>query len=265
MERHAVVDLVATHERPVAGGAAPLLQAGEERRVTGRRGPQRPGRDAAAVPAGAAPLRAVAPEVAMPAEPEDRLPADAAGAGAGPMRGLAERGRRQAEAPGSPVLVGSADRPCPVVRHRAAGRERAGKPVGAQRMPVPVARDRAARDIGNRAAAERVDENGGRQPRAEQAVAGRGVAQVVAGRAGVACHRAEGSPREPRAGGRWFAQGRPDVVNVRLTVRRCRVAAASSVRVRATHRGRDRARCRRPPPRSRRGRSGSRYRCRSCP
>ena len=75
------------------GGAAPPLQLRQQLGLTGRRDPEFPGRDAAAVPARPAVGLALAPKVTVPAEPIDRLAAEAAGAGLGAMGRLAERGR----------------------------------------------------------------------------------------------------------------------------------------------------------------------------
>jgi len=102
VERHAVVDLAAAQQALPGGGAAPPLQLGQQLGLTGRRDPEFPGRDAAAVPARPAVGLALAPEVAVPAEPEDRLAAQAAGAGLGAMGRLAERGRTD---PTMPLLT----------------------------------------------------------------------------------------------------------------------------------------------------------------
>src|SRR5215217_2167332 len=146
-QRDAVVDLGAPQEPPSGRPATPSLQALQEARLIARRVPELPGRDARRVPLAAA-RAAGARKVAVPAEPEHRLAADAAGPRPLGEALLAIRRRRGPEAL---VLA-----PAPALRRAAAAGERPGEAVGAQGMGPPVELDRPRRQLGDPARRERV-------------------------------------------------------------------------------------------------------------
>src|SRR5215208_2369856 len=146
-ERDAVVDLGAAQEPPSGRAATTSLQALQEAGLIARRVPELPGRDTGRVPLPAA-RAAGARNVAMPAEPEHRLSADAAGTRPLGEARVAIRRRRRPEAL---VLT-----PAPTRRRAAAAGERSGEAVGAQRVGAPVELDRPRRQLGNPARRERV-------------------------------------------------------------------------------------------------------------
>ena len=96
-QRHAVIDLGGLPQPLTALRAAPRLDALEDARMIARRVPQPPRHHAGGVPFGIA-VRSAIPQVDVPAEAEDRLPAHAAVARAARERGLAIGRGRRAEA-----------------------------------------------------------------------------------------------------------------------------------------------------------------------
>ena len=180
VERHAVVHLAVARQAPARHGATPLLQTRQELRLVGGRGPDLPGRRTAGVPAGPAVGLAPSPQVAVPAEAVDRLAAQAAGAGPGPVGGLAEGRGRHPEAARPPVAVLHGEAPAPALRHGAARRQRPREPVGPQRMVAPVAFHGEARLGRDQRPRLRVHQDGARedgrqgfgQPGPRQGVAG---------------------------------------------------------------------------------------------
>ncbi len=97
-QRHPVVDLGVLAEALAGQAAAALLQALEPVEMVARRGPQFPGGDAAAVPGRVFVGAAVVPQIAVPAEPKNRLAAHAAMAGTLGVRRLTIGRGRGAEA-----------------------------------------------------------------------------------------------------------------------------------------------------------------------
>src|SRR5258707_9465565 len=93
-ERHAVIDFRGLPQALSGFGAAPRLQSLEQAHLVARCVPELPGRDAGGVP-GSVAVRPSVPQVDVPAEAIDRLPAHAAMAGTARERGLTiGRGRR---------------------------------------------------------------------------------------------------------------------------------------------------------------------------
>ena len=152
-------------EPRAGGGAAMVLQTSQMPHVIARRGPQLPGRDAAAVPRRIAVGMRVAPQIAVPAEPEHRLPTYAAIARASGMGLFAKRGRRRAKAEQHPRRFPVAAPPHPAFRRAAQRRERAGELVGADRMLPPIGFDGAPRGRRDERAGERVPQHGRRKDR----------------------------------------------------------------------------------------------------
>jgi hypothetical protein len=107
--------------------------------VAARGRPHLPGRDAGRVPARSSVDGTRLPEIAVPAEPEDRLAADAAVARPATEGFVAEWRWRHSEKPGP--RRGPVAGPGPVWRRTAAGRERACQPVGTHRVGAPVTCD----------------------------------------------------------------------------------------------------------------------------
>lgn len=77
-QRYAMVYLSFSQESPPGFVAAPLLKGLQETKLAAWRGPELPGRNAAGVPACVPVVAARAPEIAVPAEAENWLAADAA-------------------------------------------------------------------------------------------------------------------------------------------------------------------------------------------
>src|SRR5258708_1610590 len=75
-QRHAMIDLCGLPQASAGLRAAPLLQPLEDARIVARRCPKIPGNHAGGVPDGV-PVCAAVPQVYVPAEPVDRLTADA--------------------------------------------------------------------------------------------------------------------------------------------------------------------------------------------
>src|SRR3954452_4847547 len=115
-KRDALIDLGAAQEPPSGRSAATPLQALQEAGLIARRVPELPRRDTRRVPLAAA--VAAAPELAVPAEPEHRLAADAAGARALGKARIAIGRRRRPEA-FAPLFA-----PAPALRCAAAAGER---------------------------------------------------------------------------------------------------------------------------------------------
>src|SRR6266567_7298284 len=109
--------------------------------VVARRRPQLPGRDAASVPARIPVGTLVAPQIAMPSEPEHRLAAHATIARPLGMGLFAKRRRRRAKPERRPRRY----LPDPAFRRAAQRRERAGELVGPDRMLAPIGFEGAAR------------------------------------------------------------------------------------------------------------------------
>ena len=168
-QRHAVIDLRVLAEPRAGGGAAMVLQTSQMPHVIARRSPQLPGRDAAAVPRRIAVGMRVAPQIAVPAEPEHRLPADAARARTPAVDLFAKRGGRRAKAERHVRRFAAADPPDPAFRRAAQRGERAGEPVGPDRMLPPIGFDGASRGRRDERAGERVQPYGGRKDRRQMA------------------------------------------------------------------------------------------------
>src|SRR5712691_8860218 len=109
-QRHAMVDLGGLPQPLAGGGAAPRLQPLDHPVETARRIPQLPRHHAGGVPAGIG-VGSALPEVDVPAEAVDRLPAHAAEARTEGESGLAVRRRRTAKARWQLVLATIAQAP----------------------------------------------------------------------------------------------------------------------------------------------------------
>src|ERR1700730_4421250 len=94
-QRHAVIDLGVLAEPRTRGGTAMVLQTPQMPHVIARRRPQLPGHDAAGMPRRIPVRTLIAPQIAMPAEAEHRLPAHAAIARASGVDLFAKRRRRR--------------------------------------------------------------------------------------------------------------------------------------------------------------------------
>src|SRR5262245_65460818 len=112
--------------------------------MVARCAPEIPGRDTGRVPARLL-IRPGLPEVDMPAEPVDRLSADAAEAAATREGVLAIGRRRLPEAPRQVGIAALAKPPGPPCGRAAFCRQRACEPVGAQGVGAAIARDRQPR------------------------------------------------------------------------------------------------------------------------
>ncbi len=157
-QRHAVVDLGGLPQAPAAFAAAPRLQAAQQRRFAARRVPELPGDHAGAVPGGIL-VRAAAPQIDMPAETENRLPADAAKAGTARIFGFAIRRRRYPERRRQAALALIGETPGPSVGRAALARQRPRQAIGAQRMRAPIGIDRQPRRRRHERAAERAPQH----------------------------------------------------------------------------------------------------------
>ncbi len=211
-QRHAVIDLGVLAEPRAGGGAAMVLQPSQMPHVIARRGPQFPGRDAAAVPGRIAVGMRVAPQIAMPAEPEHRLPTYAAIARASGMGLFAKRGGWRAKAKRRTRGFPAAAPPHPTFRCAAQCRERAGELVGADRMLPPIGFDGASRGRRDERAGERVPQHGRRKDR-------RQIAPQARQRLGV-------SLRAPRGRGHRSDLGWAVVATI-LPAKRCRFVATA--------------------------------------
>src|SRR6266487_2145336 len=127
--------------------------------VVARRRPQLPGRDAASVPARIAVGTLVAPQIAMPSEPEHRLAAHTAIAWPLGMGLFAKRRRRRAKPERCPRRY----LPGPAFRRAAQRRERAGELVGPDRMLAPIGFNGAARGRRNERAGAGMQQHGCRK------------------------------------------------------------------------------------------------------
>src|SRR3569623_3596323 len=111
-QRNAVIDFGSLPQPRAAGGTATLLQLPEQLGVVARCVPELPGDDAGGVPNGVI-VGPLAPQVFVPAEPIDRLTADAARPGATRVPLVAIRCRRGAEPRRQRRLAVSAELPGP--------------------------------------------------------------------------------------------------------------------------------------------------------
>ena len=151
-----MVDFGAAEQAPAGQRTTSSLQAAQDAKLTGRRRPELPGRNAARMPLRAAIGAGVLPNVDMPAEAEDRLAANTAEARAAVMGGFAEWSRRRTKPAGRRSLP----TPVPVRRCLAPPRERTREAVGTHRMSAPVAFDRKARTPWHERLPVRVDQHG---------------------------------------------------------------------------------------------------------
>ena len=146
------------HKRPPPCGAAPRLQAAQQRRFAARRVPELPGDHAGAVPGGIL-VRAAAPQIDMPAETEHRLTADAAKAGTARIFGFAIRRRRYPERRRQAALALIGEAPGPGLGRAALGGQRPRQAIGAERMRAPIGIDRQPRRRRHERAAERAPQH----------------------------------------------------------------------------------------------------------
>src|SRR5262249_48482114 len=143
-QRHAMIYLGGLPQPAAALGAAVKLHALEELDVIARRVPELPRHHAGGVPLRLA-VRTRVPQVDMPAERIDLLPADAAEAGTAPERSLAIGRGRRAERRRQVLRAAGCQTPDPALGGSAPGRERARQAVGAHRVLAPVGIDREPR------------------------------------------------------------------------------------------------------------------------
>src|SRR2546427_4145312 len=173
-QRYTMIDLCGLPQASAGLSAAPLLQPLEDGRVVARRRPEIPGNHAGGVPGGIV-VRAAIPQVHVPAEPVDRLTADATEARPAGVALLAIGRRRNPETCRWPVRLAvvrftaapfHASRffigkpPRPTRRYAAAPRQRAGEPVGPHRMGPPIGIDREPRHRRGETPSQGVDERG---------------------------------------------------------------------------------------------------------
>ena len=128
-QRHAMVDFRGLPQPPAGLGAAAPLQAADQLGVVARRVPQPPRRDAGGVPGGVL-VRPALPQVLVPAEPIDRLAADAAETRARartPFRETARAARGSSPADRSCALPSAARSSPPACRCGARARAPAGR------------------------------------------------------------------------------------------------------------------------------------------
>jgi hypothetical protein len=139
-QRHAMVDLGRLPQSPARLGAAPGLEAAQKSHFVARRIPELPGDHARAMPVGVFVWTAI-PQIDVPAEAINRLPAHAAKSRAARKGAFAVRCRRRAERGGQSTLAAIAKPPRPACRCSTASSERPRQTIGAQRMGAPIGID----------------------------------------------------------------------------------------------------------------------------
>ncbi len=166
-ERNTMVHFRRPEQAAPGRCASPLLAQLQNLEVIGRSGPELPGHDTGGVPRGIPVRLAVAPGVAMPAQPEDRLPADAAMPRSTRKGGLPIRCRRRAEGHRQTGFLVGAETPLPPCRLSTFGRKRPREPVSQERAMPPVGFHGAALGRRDEGLPERMRQNAGREQRRE--------------------------------------------------------------------------------------------------
>jgi hypothetical protein len=139
-----VIDLARSEQPSSAFGTSSALHLPERPHEQIRSGPELPGDDAGGVPHRVGVRLPVAPEILVPAEAEDRLPANAAMAVAARECRLAIRSGRRAEAFGNALGPIAINPPSPALRSAAVGRKRPREAIGSDGMGAPIPVNRQA-------------------------------------------------------------------------------------------------------------------------